>query len=127
LVRRIAPVPATVPHAVLHDDVHALEERDVTQHVALHGDDVGELARLDRAHLVVNLHRDRRPVGGAPDGRHGVHAKDVHQASSSRQVDELWNFIGMPLSVPTSKTTPASRSCSNLRLRVGRRCGVSWK
>ena len=49
------------------------------------------------------------------------------QASSSRHVDWLWNFIGMPLSVPISMTTPASLSCLNFRASVGRRAGVSWK
>jgi hypothetical protein len=47
--------------------------------------------------------------------------------SSSFQVDWLWNFIGMPESVPTSSTTPLSRSCWNLRASVGLRLGVSWK
>jgi hypothetical protein len=45
------------------------------------------------------------------------------QASNSRQVELLWNFIGIPLSVPTSITTPASVSCLNLRASVGRRMG----
>ena len=49
------------------------------------------------------------------------------QASSSRQVEPLWNFIGMPLSVPISSVTPASRSCLNLRASVGRRDGVARK
>ena len=45
--------------------------------------------------------------------------------SISFHVDWQWNFIGMPLSVPTRKTTPASRSCAILRFRVGFLSGVS--
>jgi hypothetical protein len=33
----------------------------------------------------------------------------------------LWNFIGMPESVPISSRAPLSRSCWNLRCRVGLR------
>ncbi len=47
--------------------------------------------------------------------------------SSSFQVDWLWKFIGMPLSVPMSSVAPASRSCVTLRFSVGLRAGVSWK
>ena len=38
-----------------------------------------------------------------------------------------FTIVGMPLSVPINITTPASRSCWNLRASVGRRDGVSWK
>ena len=39
----------------------------------------------------------------------------------------MWKFIGMPLSVPISSVTPASRSCLNLRASVGRRAGRELK
>jgi hypothetical protein len=37
----------------------------------------------------------------------------------------VWKFIGMPLSVPMSGTTPASVNCLNLRASVGRRAAVN--
>ena len=49
------------------------------------------------------------------------------QVSSSRQVESVWKFIGMPLSVPTSIVTPVSRSCLNLFASVGMRRKVSVK
>src|SRR5215204_6089852 len=57
----------------------------------------------------------------------GATPRMLTHPSSSREVELLWDFIGIPLSVPTSMTTPASDSCLNLRARVGRRMGVTWK
>ena len=53
--------------------------------------------------------------------------KVLTQVSISRQVASLWKLSGTPLSVPTSRTAPDCRSCSNLRRRVGLRAGTYWK
>jgi hypothetical protein len=44
---RHRPSPDT--GAALHHDVHALQEREVAQHIALDGDDIGILSRADGA------------------------------------------------------------------------------
>src|SRR5688500_5607490 len=55
-----------VPCASLDDDVHALQQVDVTQHIAAHGNDVGVLAGAEGADVTLLPHRHRRPVGCRP-------------------------------------------------------------
>src|SRR5690606_32869612 len=64
--------------AVLHDEVHALEQADVAQHVATHGDDVRVLAFADRAVVIGDAHGDGRPVRRGADRLHRIDAQPVH-------------------------------------------------
>ena len=50
--------------------VDVLQERRMAQNVATHRDDVSVLALGDRAHLVLDLHVHRRPIGGGSDRLH---------------------------------------------------------
>src|SRR6266850_1786880 len=78
--RPVTPAtPSDVPdallhaHAVLDDDVHALQEIDVGEHVATDGDDVGQAAGGERAEILLLLEEPRRPARRPRDGLHRGH------------------------------------------------------
>ena len=59
-----------VAMTVFDNEIDPLQEIDVTQHVAFHRDDVGELPFADRAVILVHFHHDRGPVGRSANRRH---------------------------------------------------------
>ena len=73
-----------VDHARLHDERHFRHELDVGQRVAGHGDEVGELARLDGAEVLLNPEELRPLECGGLDGLHGGHAGLDHIAEFLR-------------------------------------------
>ena len=55
LTRRVIVSRALVHHAFFHHEDDVVHGADVVERVALDGDDVGDLLRLDRAQAVVDL------------------------------------------------------------------------
>jgi len=62
--RRVSPV---VDHTVLDDHLDIRQRLDVEQRIPLQHDDVGQLARLDRAEVVSSSENARADAGGCRD------------------------------------------------------------
>src|SRR5262245_10100176 len=63
--------------AVFDDQVYTLQEIDVTQHIALDGNDICKLTFTDRAIVLVHFHHHSGPVGGRANSSYRVDAEVI--------------------------------------------------
>ena len=94
--------------SVLHDEFDAHHHGRIQQGIAVHGDDIGEIARLNRAGFAVEAHKNGCFQCGRPDRFQRFHAPLRHGRELFRIVSVRINAgVGSKRHSSAGNTSPA--------------------
>ena len=102
-----------MPGSPLHHDVHALQKRDVAQHVTSDRDDVRILAWRDGANILVHLHRHREGDRAAVVGHRRAQTGELLQAVEGGVAGGQLGVAGVRLERDYAAAGPPRRPASS--------------